>query len=77
MVNRRPGFMRNREPNVHKRDKQHLLSTPPDRQRPRDASGPASLPDEVWDVFRLDELDARDEPEPGDFWWEPDDASEQ
>ena len=41
------------------------------------ASGPASLPDEVWDVFRLDEADARDEPEPGDFWWEPDDATDQ
>jgi hypothetical protein len=33
---------------------------------------PASLPDEAWDVFRLDQDESSDEPEPGDFWIEPD-----
>ena len=77
MVSRTPGFMRKREPNVYEKDKQRVFSMPADRQRSRGAATPASLPDEVWDVFRLDELDARDEPEPGDFWWEPDDANDQ
>ena len=31
--------------------------------------------DEVWDVFRLD--DAEPEPEPGDFWGEPDDRDSE
>jgi hypothetical protein len=75
MAVRKPGLMRNREPNVYNRDRQCGPAPCPDRQRPRD-SAPASLPDEVWDVFRLDEADARDEPEPGDFWWDPDDVTE-
>jgi hypothetical protein len=76
MAGHRPGFMRKREPNVDKCDKQCRRIPCADRQRPR-PSAPASLPDEVWDVFRLDEVDLRDEPEPGDFWWELDDAADQ
>jgi hypothetical protein len=41
------------------------------------ATQPASLPDEVWDVFRLDEDHWSDEPEPGDFWVEPDTPDDQ
>jgi hypothetical protein len=71
MASRKPGFMRNREPNVHKEDKHRAPSRSAQRRRPR-APDAASLPDDVWDVFRLDEVDhLRDEPEPGDFWWEP------
>jgi hypothetical protein len=72
MAARKQGFMRDRQPNTHKQSQQSDLSRSADRQRPR-APAPTSLPDEVWDVFRLDDADAEDEPEPGDFWWEPDD----
>jgi hypothetical protein len=33
----------------------------------------ATLPDEVWDVFELDEDTIEPEPEYGDFWGEVDD----
>jgi hypothetical protein len=42
----------------------------------RSAPVPRSLPDDVWDVFRLDESEVADEPEPGDFWLEPDELEE-
>ncbi len=76
MARHKQGFTRNRAPNVHKQDRQCSVSPPTARERPR-APAPTSLPDEVWDVFCPDETDLRDEPEPGDFWWEPDDAAER
>jgi len=42
---------------------------PQSRCRPAQRTVP---PDEAWDVFRLDEDESPDEPEPGDFWVEPD-----
>ena len=42
------------------------------QKEPCAATKPASLPDDAWDVFRLDEDETSDEPEPGDFWVEPD-----
>ena len=44
--------------------------------QPRNASAPASLPDDVWDVFRIDDDCAAGEPEPGDFWLEPEDLED-
>jgi len=44
--------------------------------RSRTAPGLRSLPDDVWDVFRLDDSDTADQPEPGDFWLEPDELDE-
>ena len=42
----------------------------------RSAPVPRSLADDVWDVFRLDESEVAEEPEPGDFWLEPDELDE-
>ncbi len=42
------------------------------QEGPCAATQPASLPKDAWDVFRLDEDDSSDEPEPGDFWVEAD-----
>ena len=36
----------------------------------------ADLPDDVWEVFRLDPGELEDEPQPGDFWLEPDESEE-
>jgi hypothetical protein len=41
------------------------------------ATQPASLPEDAWDVFRLDEDESSDEPEPGDFWVELDAAEDE
>jgi hypothetical protein len=62
----------------HTRGRKAVEGRPLDRPiRNESFRGPASLPDDVWDVFRLDLGDVDDEPEPGDFWLEPDDPEPQ
>ena len=47
------------------------------QQGPCASPQPASLPEDAWDVFRLDEDETSDEPEPGDFWVDLDAAEDE